>query len=159
MQQPNAKAPENVSAADLEALENSDDPTVLAHKDDTIGNPGYYRDQNNLWRWRITAGEGEVLASASRGFPTQDEALADYDEQVKANTLPALKVFQPKNAPTGYQFGSGEDPNATQVVGNDAVEEAKEAEAAGEVVAPQNAKPDLGIASKGSSSSKDSKDK
>lgn len=136
MQQPNAKGPKEIPEVIPE-----DDAGFMDHIDDTVGNPGFYRDQNGLQRWRITAGEGEVLASADRGFPTQEEAKADYDEKVAANTLPALKVFQPKNGASGVQRDDDGDPidGAPDLYGADGT--VREAE-----VAPQNAKPDLGVA-------------
>lgn len=150
MQQPNAKGPDVIPSEIPE-----EDRAFMDHIDDTVGNPGFYRDQNGLQRWRITAGEGEVLASADRGFPTREDAQADYDEKVAANTLPALKVFQPKNGASGVQRDEEGDPieGAPPLLNADGTEREEELYGSAGTTrdaneeAQQNAKPDLGVAS------------
>lgn len=148
MQKPNAKGPDVIPETIPE-----DDPAFMDHIDDSVGIPGYYKDQNGLTRWRVTAGEGEVLASADRGFPSEKEAKADFDEKVKANTLPALKVFQPQNAATGVQRDDDGEPidGAKELFGTEATV------ADDPTIAPQNAKPDVGVATSGRSKSSSSK--
>lgn len=150
MQKPNAKGPDVIPETIPE-----DDPAFMDHIDDTVGIPGFYKDQNGLTRWRITAGEGEVLASADRGFASEEEAKADFDEQVKNNTLPALKVFQPQNAASGVQRDEEGEPlpgSPTNFGTGGTVIEPD-----GEPQAQQNAKPDVGIASGARASSRSSK--
>ena len=50
----------------------------------------FWRDDNNQWRWRIKAGNHEVIAASSEAYVRRIDAVANY-ERVTGRVAPSTK--------------------------------------------------------------------
>jgi hypothetical protein len=92
------KADAALSAELPEGVDNvTGDPVKPDPTSGHSADPDFYKDQFDLYRWRVLGGGGEVITSADQGFPTKEESLADFKEADKSGRLMRLIEFQGKS--------------------------------------------------------------
>lgn len=90
--------PKDIGAPLPEGVDNvTGDPVKPDPTSGHSADPDLYKDQHDLFRWRVLGGGGEVITSAERGFETEKEAKADFAEARKSGKLMDLIEFQGKS--------------------------------------------------------------